>query len=93
MAIAIVYDFPDMTRSRYDAIMRDVNLQGKLAPGMVFHAAGEEEEGKWRAVEVWESLEDWQTFFDQKYSAALHKRQKKFSVTPFPVHNFIKWSL
>jgi hypothetical protein len=42
MAIALVYDFPGMTRSLYDAIMRDLNLHGDLAPGMIFHACGEQ---------------------------------------------------
>jgi hypothetical protein len=89
MAIALVYDFPGMTRKHYDAIMRELDLPGDLAPGMIFHAVGEQEENAWRAVEVWERLEDWENFFNEKYSAALRARQITFTVTHFPVHNFL----
>jgi hypothetical protein len=94
MAIALVYDFPGMTRSLYDTIMCDLNLHGSLAPGMIFHACGEQEDGDWRAVEVWETLEDWENFFNEKYSATLRARQCAFNVTPFPVHNFLhSWNV
>jgi hypothetical protein len=95
MAVALMYDFPGMSRSLYDTIMRDLNLPGgNLAPGMIFHAAGEQEDSHWRAVVVWETLEDWENFFNEKYSATLRARQCAFNVTPFPVHNFLhSWSV
>ena len=93
MAVALVYDFPGMTRSLYDVVMHDLNLQG-TPPGLIFHAAGEQEDGHWRAVEVWERLEDWENFFNAKYSATLRARQCTFNVTPYPVHNFLhSWSI
>ena len=84
MAVALVYDFPGMTRKHYDAIMRDLNLPGDLAPGMIFHACGEQDNGDWRAVEVWETLEDWENFFNEQYSATLRAHHGAFNVTPFP---------
>ena len=94
MAIALVYDFPGMTRKHYDAIMRDLNLTEDLAPGMIFHACGEQEDGHWRAVEVWETLEDWENFFNEKYSPTLRVHHGAFNVTHFPVHNFLhSWSV
>jgi hypothetical protein len=94
MAVALVYDFPGMTRKHYDIIMHDLNVHGNLAPGMIFHAAGEQEDGNWRAVEVWEGLEEWEYFFNEKYSAALRARRIAFNVTLFPVHNFLhSWSV
>jgi hypothetical protein len=93
MAVALVYDFPGMSRSLYDDIMHDLNLQGNPR-GMIFHAAGEQEDGYWRAVEVWETLEDWENIFKERYSATLRARQCAFNVTPFPVHNFLhSWSV
>jgi hypothetical protein len=93
MAVAFVYDFPGMSRSLYDDIMHDLDLHGNL-PGMIFHAAGEQEDGFWRAVEVWETQEDWENFFNDRYSAALRARQLAFDVTPIPVHNFLhSWSV
>ena len=94
MAVALVYDFPGMTRKHYDIIMHDLNVHGNLARGMILHAAGEQEDGHWRAVEVWEGLEDWEYFFYEKYSAALRARRIAFNVTLFPVHNFLhSWSV
>jgi hypothetical protein len=94
MAVALVYDFPGMTRKHYDDIMHDLKLHGKLAPGMIFHAAGQQEEGYWRSVEVWEGLEEWEYFFNERYSAALRARRCAFNVTLFPVHNFLRsWSV
>ena len=93
MAVALVYDFPGMTRRHYDDIMRELDLHGPPT-GMIFHAAGEQEDGDWRAVEVWEALEDWENFFNEKYSAAFRARHCAFNVTPFPVHNFLhSWSV
>lgn len=54
-AVAILYEFPGMTRDQYDRIMREA-FNDKLSPGVISHVAGPME-GGWWAADVFESQE------------------------------------
>jgi hypothetical protein len=89
MAIGIVIEIPGGTREQYDKVMEKMELDGKPSAGGIFHVAGPTERG-WRVVDVWESKEAFQAFFDTKLGKAL----KEVGVPPlspsfFPVHNII----
>jgi hypothetical protein len=55
MAIAVLYEFPGMTREQYDRIMREA-FRDRIAPGVISHASGPLE-GGWWAADVYESQE------------------------------------
>lgn len=65
MAVAFVMDFQGGTRQQYDEVIAKMDLGGETAPGGLFHAAGSYE-GGWRVVDVWESVEQFERFRDEK---------------------------
>jgi hypothetical protein len=90
MAIGILIEIPGGTKEQYDAVLKKLNLNGKVAPGGLYHVAGPME-GGWRVVDVWESEEHFHTFFHAKLGKAIAEAglpplQPKF----FPVHNTLK---
>jgi quinol monooxygenase YgiN len=80
MALALMYDLPEMTRPRYGGAMRTVNFDRRRPPELKVHVAWEKEEGGWRIFEVWESYEAWKPFFDEKYLQALRGRGREFQL-------------
>jgi len=86
MAVCMIFDAPGVTQAQYEQV-RDVVAPGnKLPPGMLYHAAGPTADG-WCVVEVWESQEVLDRFFQEKLGAAL--QQAKINIQPqfFQVHN------
>lgn len=75
MALALMYDLPEMARPRYGGAMRAGNLDRRRPPELKLHAAGEKEDGGWKIFEVWEA------FFQDRYSQALRGRGREFSIT------------
>jgi hypothetical protein len=65
MAVALVMDFPGGTKDNYDNVIARMELGGQMAPGGLFHAAGPTADG-WRVVDVWESIEDFQRFAEER---------------------------
>ena len=65
MAVALVMDFPGGTRDDYESVIAKMELGGRMAPGGLFHAAGPTDDG-WRVVDVWESMEQFQRFAEQR---------------------------
>src|SRR4051812_19714267 len=62
MAIGILIEIPGGTQRHYDLVMEKLQLEGKPAPGGIFHVAGPME-GGWRVVDVWESQAAFEQFF------------------------------
>ena len=88
MAVAVLLEFPIGTLAQYDAVVEEMQLNGKPAPHGIFHVAGAMEGGGIRIVDVWESPEAFEEFahhkigpITQKYGIAAPK------VTVWPVHN------
>ncbi|HLI59687.1 MAG TPA: hypothetical protein VKV21_08475 [Solirubrobacteraceae bacterium] len=65
MAVALVLDFPGGTREQYDEVVERMQLAGHMAPGGQVHVAGTHDDG-WRVIDVWESLEQFERFRDEK---------------------------
>ena len=64
-----------------------LELCGKLPSGGVYHVAGPTDDG-FRVVDVWESQEDFDRFFEEKLHAALEAEGMPApNVSTWPVHN------
>lgn len=61
MALAIIAEIPELTREQYESVVKKVNETGTPA-GALFHAGGPIE-GGYRTVEVWESREAADAFY------------------------------
>ena len=86
MAIAMLFELPGGTQEQYDAVLNEV---GTSYPGRQFHVAGPVE-GGWRVVDVWESQEAFDRFFNEKLGKALRNvGMAQPQVTVFPVHNLL----
>jgi len=62
MAIGFIFNNPGQTQEQYDAAVEQLNLEESLPEGLIFHAAGPTEDG-WRVVDVWESQEAADAYF------------------------------
>ncbi|HEY2778119.1 MAG TPA: hypothetical protein VGI77_09465 [Gaiellaceae bacterium] len=56
MAVARVFEGKGWTPDQYDALIEELGLDGKAAPGVLFHWAERTDEGM-RAIDVYESRE------------------------------------
>jgi hypothetical protein len=94
MAVVLVHQGPDVTRSSYEQVVR--NLTGKEradspsdwpVEGLLVHAAGEGPNG-FRVVDVWESEEAARRFGEQ---LAPHLQEAGITAEPevYPAHTFV----
>jgi hypothetical protein len=88
VAVAMMVDNPEGSQESYDKIRALVGLE-KPAGG-IFHLAGPGPTGGWRVIEVWESEEAAQRFFEERFFPALRELgligpapKREF----WPVHN------
>lgn len=87
MAVAMLMEFPGVTREQYDAVIEELNLGGRPGAGGIFHVAGPTETG-WRVVDVWESEDAFDVFFRGKLDSALQNAGvQPPHVSAWPVHN------
>jgi quinol monooxygenase YgiN len=89
MAIGFIFNNPGQTQEQYDAAVEQLNLTESRPEGWIFHAAGPTEDG-WRVVEVWESQEAADAYFQGRLGQVL----QNVGVSPgqpdtFTVHNII----
>ena len=88
MAVAFLVDASGTTQERYDQVIETLQRAGITAQGRIFHVAGPME-GGWRIVDVWESQEAVNKFF-QELGPAL--QAAGIAATPpqfWPVHNML----
>ena len=57
---------------------------------MLYHVAGAAQSGGFRVIEVWESQEVVDRFFQEKLGAALQKANINVQPEVFSVHNIMK---
>ena len=89
MAFAIVAEMPGLSRGQYEMVVTKVNESGSPA-GVLFHGGGPIE-GGYRVVEVWESAEAAQQFYDsevlkQATGSLPAELQQPRVVLTWPVH-------
>jgi hypothetical protein len=91
VAVAMLIDNPEGSQEIYDKIRAHLGLE-KPAGG-IFHLAGPSPNGGWRVIEVWESEEQADRFFQERFFPALQALglagphpAREF----WPVHNAMK---
>jgi len=84
MAIAMIFDVPEMTQAVYDRVRAEVLPDNRSAAGMRYHVAGPS--GR-RRVKVWESQEAADRFFQAPLGPALRRANTSVQPQVFPVHN------
>jgi len=77
MKIGVVMDIPGATQANYDSAMNNLGLelgqsQEGWPKGIISHVAGPIPNG-WRVFDVWESREDFETFFKERLGDAIQK--------------------
>ena len=89
MATGFIFNNPGQTQEQYDAAVEQLNLAQSLPEGWIFHAAGPTEDG-WRVVEVWESQEAADAYFQGSLGQVLQNLGVSLGKPDtFPVHNVI----
>jgi heme-degrading monooxygenase HmoA len=62
------------TQATWDDYERVQQALGEDAPpGLIYHAAGEVEGGRWQSVSIWESEEDFNRFRDERLMPAVRQ--------------------
>lgn len=89
MAIGIISEGVGVTQAQYDQVLDQVMPNKQMPPGMLYHAAGPSEGGHC-VVEVWESQEAAQQFFEQTLGPALQQAQITAPPRFFQVTNIMK---
>jgi hypothetical protein len=89
MAVGLIFSGQGVTQAQYDQARRAVSPDNKLLPGMLYHAGGPTSDG-WRVIEVWESQEALDRFFQEKLGAALHQAGITVQPEVFPIHNMME---
>lgn len=56
--MTVAYTYNTVSRKEYEEIFPEVIQAGGSPQGLIVHAAGEEKDGAWRIVEVWQSDEE-----------------------------------
>jgi hypothetical protein len=85
MAMGMLFEVPGLTQEQYDAVVREVGLP---APGQIFHLAGPME-GGWRVLEVWESQEAADPFYQRLGQALQNVGITDVQPKVFQVYNIV----
>ena len=64
MAVLMIGEVPGLTEEMYAGMMGQMQAVLRGSKGFVSHAGGPSPSGGWRVVEIWESKEDGDAFFD-----------------------------
>jgi hypothetical protein len=89
MAIGLVFQGQGFVQAQYDQMHRQLSPTNQLEPGQLYHAAGPTEKG-FCVIEVWESQEALQRFFDLKLGPVLQAAHINVQPTIFPVTNMMQ---
>ena len=65
MAVLMIGEVPTLTAEVYNGMLEGLKPSMLTANGFIAHAGGPSPEGGWRVVEMWDSEEDGQAWFDK----------------------------
>lgn len=63
----------EMGWAAYEDVARAVGAEDNPPAGLIIHAAGEQENGKWQSVDVWESEAAYERFREERLMPAVQK--------------------
>lgn len=64
MPVLMIGEVPNLTEEIYGAMVAQLMPLMRASQGFIAHAGGPNPAGGWRVVEIWESEEDGQKWFD-----------------------------
>jgi quinol monooxygenase YgiN len=73
MPIAMLQEMPDGSAEIYDAVNAKMDVEKNPPAGLLFHTAGQAENGSWRIFDVWESREAFDRFSDERLGPAVRE--------------------
>ncbi|MCL5773791.1 MAG: hypothetical protein M1536_05365 [Firmicutes bacterium] len=93
MSVAYIFEIRGFTQEKYDKVIEalNLNLGGKAPAGQILHVAGPME-GGFRVIDVWESEEAKNRFFNEHLNSAFKEvglELPRYKIT-FKVHNIMK---
>lgn len=91
MTVAMMVDNPEGSQELYEQIRARLGLERPA--GGIFHVAGPSPNGGWRVIEIWESEDEMNRFFQERFIPALHELGREGPPPPrevWPVHNAMK---
>lgn len=90
MAIVVMVDNPEGSQEVYDKVREQLGLEDAPAGG-IFHVAGPGPNGGWRVIEVWESEEAAQRFYEDRLKPAFDAVgvTRPANREMWPVHNMM----
>jgi hypothetical protein len=62
---------PGMDAAVYDQVNDRIDPVGDPPAGLIFHSAGPSPDGGWRIVDVWESRDAFDRFFEERVQPAV----------------------
>ncbi len=72
MADAVIHVLPEgIGQEQYEAVNEKLGAMGDRPPGLIFHAAGPSEDGRWRIIEAWESRDQFEKFEKEALTPAI----------------------
>ena len=89
MALCVVFEGAGVTQEQYEQVLNEVSPGNQLPQGMLYHVAALHSGGL-KVIEVWESQEAMDRFFQEKLGAALQKANITVQPEVFSVHNIMK---
>ena len=64
MAVLMIGEIPNMTEEMYGGLVGQLRPGLQVADGFVAHVGGPHPSGGWRVIEVWDSEDQAQTWFE-----------------------------
>jgi len=65
MPVLLIAEVPNLPEEVYASMADQMGPLMRASKGFIFHAGGPDQAGGWRVIEIWESEEDGQSWFDQ----------------------------
>jgi heme-degrading monooxygenase HmoA len=91
MPVAFVFESDRVGQSEYDELMRAIGRETLDAPnpaGFIAHLAGPKPSGGWRVIDLWESEDAANNFYNSEQFRPVAAGAANFGIntTPWPLH-------
>ena len=90
MPVLMIGEVPNLTEEIYAGMLERMEPLMRASKGFISHAGGPNPSGGWRVVEVWESQEAVDRFFQETLGQALQKANINIRPQVFQVHNIMQ---